>query len=226
MRYLSLILILALASCGTLKRYSVERILEDGDCAAVPDIERLAITLSDHGTKVVFRWSATRFAGTVLTDTGPFPKDPSAGAPGEWAKRFPEVSATTPVPGSFLGFPAASNAKAGVLAGAVYENEYPPAGSLTRGVAVVDVKTQRTQLIGTQRRVQSVALSPKGDYVAVVEVAPTATTGGWREWFGLSPAPATTQWDVHATVYSGGLVGCSKRIASGLPSANTSMVWE
>src|SRR5262249_35699226 len=188
MRYLTFVLILALVACGTTKRNPVERILEDGDCATVPDIERLSITLSDHGAKVVFRWSATRFAGTVLTDTGPFPKDPSAGAnqAGEWQRRFPDVSATTAVPCSFLGVPAASNAKAGVLAAAVYEEEYPSAGSLTRGVAVVDVKAQSTQLIGTQRRVQSVAWSPKGDYVTVVEVAPTARMDGWREWFGLS----------------------------------------
>jgi hypothetical protein len=226
---LPVLLASAIAGCGTFPRLQAERILEDGDCATVPDIERLAMTVSDHGTKVVFRWSATRFAGTVLTDSGPFPKDASSGPnqPGEWEKRFAEVSAANAIPGSFLGFPAASNARAGVLAAAIYEEQYPATGTYARAVAIVDVKAQRAQILGTQRRVQSVAWSPKGDYAAVLETAPTTKLPGWREMFGLSSPQSAPQSDVHATIYhAGGLVGCSRRLASGLPSPNTSVAWE
>ena len=59
----SVVLALALASCGSLQRPVAERILQEGDCGTVPDIERLAITVSDHGAKVSFQWSGQRFAG-------------------------------------------------------------------------------------------------------------------------------------------------------------------
>src|SRR5690242_16444170 len=113
---------MALAGCA-LQRPSMDRILQEGDCTSVPDIDRLAINVSDHGSKVSFQWGGARFAGTVLTSMEPRARDASYGAngSGEWEKRFPAVSATTTVPGSYLGFPAASDARSGALVAAVYE---------------------------------------------------------------------------------------------------------
>ena len=58
---------LALSACGSWQAPSVDRILQEGDCGSVPDIERLAIIVSDHGAQVAFQWSGTRFGGMVQT---------------------------------------------------------------------------------------------------------------------------------------------------------------
>jgi hypothetical protein len=219
---------LALAACGSIPRSPVERILQEGDCAAVPDIERLAIIVSDHGTKVSFQWNGTRFAGTVQTSTGTLARDASWGVnrAGEWESRFPGVSATTTVEGSFLGFPAASNPRAGILAATAYETRYPAQGEVNRAVAVVDLKSNQTALLPASRRVASIALSPDGDYVAVVETLPAASTAGWRDLFGLRSSAQSPRSDVHATVYStGGLVACTRQLATGLPSAVVNSSW-
>jgi hypothetical protein len=229
-RALLLSLVLALTGCGALRPYGVERILEGGDCDPVPDIERLAMTLSDHGTLVTFKWQKTRFAGAVLTQRGGQPRDASAGTnqPGEWEKRFPQVSATDAIAGSFLGFPAAANASAGVLGAAVYETQYPPPGAPGKGIAVVDQKAQTTHLIGATRRVASIAWAPKGEYFAVVELAPTSQMKGWRDLFAWgAPPAAATQYDVFASVYHvGGLLACNKKLVGAVPSPNPSVVWE
>ena len=73
------LLALVLAACGLIPRPPVERILEDGDCSTVPAIERLAITVSDRGSQVLFRWSGTRFGGMVQTAVGVVPRDASFG---------------------------------------------------------------------------------------------------------------------------------------------------
>lgn len=217
----------ALAACASAP--PVDRILEDGDCGTVPDIGRIAIMVSDRGTKVSFRWTRTRFAGMALAGSGAVEKDASHGMnqPGAWERRFPDVSATNTVPGSFLGFPAAANERAGVLAAAVFDERYPASGSLSSAVVVVDVKTRGTQLVGARRRVDGIAWSPKGDYFAVLESAPTARTSGWRNLFSFGSPPSTEQYDVHATIYAAsGLAACSRLVASGLPAPTPSVGWE
>jgi hypothetical protein len=224
------VLVLTLSACGALRPYGVERVLEGGDCDPVPDIERLSFTVSDHGTLVTFKWQKTRFAGAVLTGRGGHARDASAGAnqPGEWQKRFPQVSATETVAGSFLGFPAAGDASAGVVAAAVYEAQYPPPGAPGKGIVVVDQKARTTQLIGATRRVAGIAWAPKGEYFAVVDLSPTAQARGWRDLFvwGAPPA-AATQYDVFASVYhAGGLIACNQKLAGEVPSPNPNVAWE
>ncbi|MCC6194423.1 MAG: hypothetical protein IT518_08150 [Burkholderiales bacterium] len=223
-------LVLALAACGALRPYGVERILEGGDCDPVPDIEQLAITLSDHGTLVAFKWQKTRFAGAVLTQRSGQQRDASAGSnqPGEWEKRFPQVSATDTIAGSFLGFPAAVNASAGMLGAAVYDTRYPSPGTPGKGIAVVDQNARTTQLVGATRRVAGIAWAPKGEYFAVVELAPSSQMKGWRDLFAWgAPPAAAAQYDVFASVYhAGGLLACNKKLAGGVPSPNPNVIWD
>jgi hypothetical protein len=226
-KHLSILLAFALAACTSAP--TADRILEDGDCGTVPDIERLSITVSDRGTKVAFRWTRTRFAGMVIAGTGAVEKDSSYGVnqPGVWERRFPDVSATTTVPGSFLGFPAASDKRAGILAATVYDERYPGPGIPSIAVVVVDLKTRATQLVGARRRVDGIAWSAKGDYFAVLESAPTTRMGGWRDLFSFSSPQSAAQSDVHMTVYSAsGLAACSRLVASGLPAPSGSVAWE
>jgi hypothetical protein len=218
---------LALAACA-MQRPPMQRILQEGDCGSVPDIEHLAITVSDHGAKVVFRWSGERFAGTVQTSTDALARDASYGEnrAGEWEKRFPGTPAAGAIPGAYLGFPAASNAAAGVLAASLYENQYPGPGEANRAVAVVDLKTSGTVLLAASRRVGSIALSPKGDYVAVVEIASATPASSWRDWFGLQRNAQAPRYDLYATVYStGGLVACTRDLATGIPSPIANVSW-
>jgi hypothetical protein len=222
-------LVLAVAACGAIRPYGVERVLEGGDCDPVPDIERLAITLSDHGTLVAFKWQRTRFAGAVLTQRDRPPRDASAGdnQPGAWQKRFPQVSPTDTVAGAFLGFPAAANAAAGVVAATLYDVQYPPAGAPGKGVVVVDPQAQTTQVIPATRRVAAIAWAPKGEYLAVVELAPAAQMKGWRDWFVSGAPAAPARYDVFASVYHvGGLLACNKKLAGDAPAPNPNVVWE
>jgi hypothetical protein len=225
-RLFPVLLACALAACASAPR--VDRILEDGNCATAPDIERLIITMSDYGSKVEFRWSRTRFAGMVVASSGAPATDASYGANqvGEWERRFPAVSATTTIPGAFLGFPAASNAGAGVLAAAVYDEQYPVSGSPSSAVVVVDLKTHYTQLVGMKGRVSNVVWSPKGDYVAVLEIAPAARLPGFLDMFTFSAPPSRAQFDIYATIYSAsGLAACTRRVASGLPTPSPTAAW-
>ena len=206
----------------------MERMLQEGDCSTVPAIQQLAITISDHGSKVTFQWSGQRFAGTVQTSTAALAPDASYGAnrAGEWEKRFPSISATTTVPDAFLGFPASSNPRAGVFASAVYEKQYPGPGDANRAVAVVDLKTNGTVMLAAPRRVGSVALSPDADYVALVEIAPASGATGWRDGFGLSRSAESPRYDMYATVYStGGLVACTRELATRVPSPEVNVAW-
>ncbi|MFO1324749.1 MAG: hypothetical protein U1F15_11865 [Burkholderiales bacterium] len=224
---LSMLLALVLAACASAPQ--ADRILEDGDCGTVPDVERLAIMVSDRGTKVSFRWTRTRFAGMVLAGSGPVEKGSSYGAnqPGVWERRFPDASATTTVPGSFLGFPAAANARAGVLAAAVYDERYPAPGTSSSAVVVVDLRSRGTQFVGGRTHVDGIAWSPNGDYFAVLESAPTARMSGWRDLFSFASPPPTAQYDVHATIYSAsGLAACSRRVGSGLPAPTPGIGWD
>ena len=226
-RGLSIVLALALASCGSL-RPPVERILQEGECGSVPDIERLAITVSDHGARVSFQWSGQRFAGMVQTSTAPVTRDASYGLNqgGEWEKRFPSISATTTVPGAYLGFPAASDPRAGVFAATVYETQYPAPEAVNRAVVVVDLKTNDTVMLAAQRRVGSVALSPKGDYVAVVEIAPAKSMASWRDLLVWQKNTQSPRFDLYATVYAtGGLVACTRELATALPSPVVNVEW-
>jgi hypothetical protein len=214
--------------CGYLPRAPVERIMQDGNCAEVPDIERLSITISDHGTKVAFQWSGSRFAGMVQTSSETLARDASAGAndPGEWEKRFPQTSATAAVPGSYLGFPASLNAQAGVIAATVYETQYPRPDAGNRAAAVVDLKTGSAVLLGASRRVSSIALSPKGDYVAVVEIAPASKRSNWRDIFVWQKGTEGARYDLYASVYgTGGLLACTRQIAAGVPSPVVNTAW-
>ena len=223
---LLVLLAVTLAACTSVPR--VDRILEDGDCATAPDIERLVITMSDYGSKVEFRWSRTRFAGMVTASSGAPATDASYGANqvGEWERRFPAVSATATIPGAFLGFPAASNGRADLLAAAVYDEQYPASGSPSSSVVVVDLKTHYTQLVGMKGRVSSVVWSPKGDYVAVLEIAPAAKLPRLLDMFTFSSAPSRPQFDVYATIYStSGLAACTRRVAGGLPTPSPTAAW-
>jgi hypothetical protein len=218
---------LALAACA-MQRPPMERILQEGDCASVPDIEHLAITVSDHGAKVAFRWSGQRFAGTVQTSTDPLGRDASYGEnrAGEWERRFPGTPAAGAIPNAHLGFPASANPGAGVLAASVYDNPHPGPAAVNRAVAVVDLKTSGTVLLPATRRVGSIAVSPKGDYVAVVEVASATTASSWRDWFGLQTSAQAPRFDLYATVYStGGLVACTRELATGIPSPVVNVAW-
>ena len=224
----SVLLACALSACGYLKPTPVERILQDGDCATVPDIERLAITVSDHGAKVSFQWSGTRFAGMVQTSTAALARDASYGTNqiGEWDRKFPDVSATTTIPDSYLGFPAASNPRAGVLAAAVYDVQYPAANETNRAVVVVDLKTKGTVLLVAPRRVNSIAISPKGDYLAVLEIAPAAKLSNWRDLFVWDKSKEGPRYDVYATVFSiSGLAACTREVTAGVPSPIVNVVW-
>jgi hypothetical protein len=224
----ALLLALVIAACGSVTRSPVERILEDGDCSTVPDIERRAITVSDRGSQVTFRWNGTRFGGMVQTAVGAVPRDASYGpnSAGEWERRFPDVSATTTIPGAFLGFPAAADPRAGVLAAAVYDERYTPPAANSRGAVIVDVKTSQTQLVGKPGKIQGMAWSPKGDYVTLLEVAPPHENARIAGDVGirLSAAP---QFDMHATVYAAsGLAACSRLVASALPTPSAGVAWE
>jgi hypothetical protein len=221
-------LALALCACASPQRTSMERILQEGDCSTVPGIEQLAIAISDHGATVAFQWSGQRFAGTVQTSTASLTTDASYGAnrAGEWEKRFPGVSATTTVPGAYLGFPAASNPRAGVFAATVYETQYPAPTASNRGVAVVNLKTSDTVTLAAARRVGSVAVSPDGEYVAVVEIAPATTITSWRDVFGLNRPTESPRYTMYATVYSsGGLVACTRELAARVPSPVVNVAW-
>jgi hypothetical protein len=223
-----LVVAFVLGGCGYLPRAPVERIMQEGNCADVSGIERLAITISDHGTKVAFQWSGSRFAGMVQTSSETLARDASHGVnePGEWEKRFPQVSATAAVPGSYLGFPAALNAQAGVLAATVYETQYPRADAGNRAAAVVDQKTGSTVLLAAPRRVGGIAVSPQGDYVAVVEIAPASTMRNWRDIFVWQKSTEGARYDIHATVYgTGGLVACTREITAGVPSPIVNVAW-
>ena len=227
-RSFGIVLAIALAGCASLQRPSMERILQEGDCASVPDIDRLSINVSDHGSKVSFRWSGSRFAGTVLTSMEPLARDASSGAnvAGEWDKRFPGISATTTVPGSYLGFPASSDPRAGTFVAAVYETQYPAASELNRAVVVVELKSGGTVLLNAPRRVRSIALSPKGDYVAILESTPAKSMGSLRDWFSFDRRSDAARFDVYATVYStSGLVACTREVAAGLPAPLVNMNW-
>ena len=224
-----IVLALALSACGSLPRPAMERILQEGDCSQVPDIERLSITVSDHGTKVAFQWNGSRFAGTVQTSAASLERDASYGVnrAGEWEKRFPGISAGTTVPGAYLGFPAASDPRAGIFAATVYDTPYPSASETNRAVAVVDLKTNDPVLLTAGRRVGSVALSPKADYVAVVEVTRAATGWSWRDMLGMQRASESARFDAFATVYStGGLVACTRELATALPSPIVNVAWK
>jgi hypothetical protein len=219
---------LAFAGCGSWQAPSVERILQEGDCGSVPDIERLAILVSDHGAQVAFHWSGTRFAGMVQTSAAALARDASYGtnAIGEWEKRFPGISATTTIPEAYLGFPASSNARIGKFAATVYDKQYPAANEMNRAVAVVDLKTNDTVLLAAPRRVGSIALSPSGEYVAVVEIAPATSAASWRDFFGLQKSAQSPRFDMYATVYStSGLVACTRDLALGLPSPVVNVAW-
>jgi hypothetical protein len=224
----SVLLAVALGSCGSIPRTPVERILQEGDCASVPDIERLSFTVSDHGAKVSFQWSGTRFGGTVQTSMDALARDASYGVnrAGEWEKRFPAISSSTTISGAYLGFPAASNAGAGVAVATVYETQYPAPNAAHRGVAVVDLKTSDTVMLAAPRRVGSIVVSPKGDYVAIVEIASSTTMGSWRDLLGLQRNAESPRFDVYATVYStSGLVACTRELATKLPSPIVNAAW-
>jgi hypothetical protein len=219
---------LVMGGCGYLPRAPVERIMQDGNCAEVPDIERLAITVSDHGTKVGFHWSGSRFAGMVQTSSEALARDASyvANQPGEWERRFPQTPATAAVPGSYLGFPASMNAQAGVLAATVYETQYPAPDAGNRAAAVVDLRTGGTVLLAASRRVTSIAVSPKGDYVALVEITPASKMATWRDLLVWQKGSESPRYDVYATVYgAGGLVACTREITAGVPSPIVNVVW-
>lgn len=228
-RGLAVVCALGLTACGSLPRAPLERVLQEGDCATVPAIERLVITVSDHGTKVAFQWSGSRFAGTVQTSAAALERDASYGAngPGEWEKRFPGISATGTVPDAFLGFPAVSDPRAGIFAAAVYATQYPAPGDASRGVAVVNLKSGNPVVLPATRRVGSVALSPDAGYVAVVEVAPVAASWNWRDLFAMQRTAESARFDVHATVYStDGLVACTRELAAATPSPVVNVAWK
>jgi hypothetical protein len=219
---------LALSACGSWQTPVAERILQEGDCGSVPDIDRLTIVVSDHGAQVAFQWSGTRFAGMVQTSAATLARDASYGtnAPGEWEKRFPGISATTTVPNAYLGFPASSNARIGKFAATVYDKQHPEANEMNRAVAVVDLKTNDTVLLAAPRRVGSIALSPNGEYVAVVEIAPATSAASWRDLFSLQKSAQSPRFDMYATVYSTtGLVACTRDLALGLPSPAVNVAW-
>ena len=221
------IVAIIVGGCGYLPRPPVERVLQDGSCAEVPDIERLVITVSDHGTKVAFQWGGSRFAGMVQTSSEALTRDASYGSnqPGEWEKRFPQTSATATLPGSYLGFPASSNAQAGVLAATVYEAQ-PAPDAVNRGAAVVDLKTGGTVLLAAPRRVSSIAVSPKGDYVVVVETAPASKMATWRDLLVWQKSTESPRYDIYATVFgAGGLVACTREITAGVPSPIVNVAW-
>jgi hypothetical protein len=164
----------------------------------------------------------------VQTSSETLARDASAGAnqPGEWEKRFPQASPTAAVPGSFLGFPASLNAQAGVLAATVYETQYPPPDASSRAAAVVDLKTGSTALLGASRRVSSIAVSPKGDYAAVVEIAPASKTSNWRDIFIWQKSTESARYDLYASIYgTGGLLACTRQVAAGVPSPVVNTAW-
>jgi hypothetical protein len=223
-----IVVAVALSACGSWQAPSVDRVLQEGDCGSVPDIERLAITVSDHGAQVAFHWSGTRFAGMVQTSSAALARDASSGtnAIGEWEKRFPGISATATVPQAYLGFPASSNARVGKFAATVYDKQYPSANDMNRAVAVVDLKTNDTVLLAAPRRVGSIALSPNGEYVAVVEIAPATSAASWRDIFVLQRSAQGPRYDMYATVYAtSGLVACTRELALGVPSPVVNVAW-
>ena len=223
----SLLAALLLGACS-MGRGAGERVLQEGDCASVPDIEHLAITISDHGAKVTFQWSGTGFAGMVQTSAVPLTRDASYGSNGigEWESRFPGISATETVPGAYLGFPAASDPRAGIFAARVYETRHPAADQGNRAVAVVNLTTNDTVLLAAPRRVGSLALSPGSQYVAIVEIAPATTTTGWRDLMGMQQSAQSPRFDLYATVYATtGLAACARPLATALPSPVVNIAW-
>ena len=219
---------LALSACASWQAPSVERVLQEGECGSVPDIEGLAFIVSDHGAQVAFKWSGTRFAGMVQSSAAALTRDASYGTNevGEWDKRFPGISATTTIPDAYLGFPASSNTRAGKFAATVYDKQYPAASDMNRAVAVVDLKTNDTVILAAPRRVASIAVSPNGEYVAVVEIAPAKSAASWRDFFGLQRSAQSPRFDLYATVFStSGLVACTRELATGVPSPVVNVAW-
>jgi hypothetical protein len=74
--------------------------------------------------------------------------------------------------------------------------------------------------------VGGIAVSPQGDYVAVVEIAPASTMRNWRDIFVWQKSTEGARYDIHATVYgTGGLVACTREITAGVPSPIVNVAW-
>jgi len=112
------------------------------------------------------------------------------------------------------------------VAASVYDVRYPAATASNRAVVVVDLASKATVLLPATRRVGSIALSPKGDYVPVFEVAPSSKMPSWRDLLVWEKSAPSTRYDVYATVYSaGGLVACTRELAPRLPSPVVNATW-
>jgi len=67
---------------------------------------------------------------------------------------------------------------------------------------------------------------PKGDYLAVLEIAPAAKLTNWRDLFVWEKSREGPRYDIYATVFStSGLAACTREVTAGVPSPIVNVVW-